>query len=439
MKFAPTRAELARMFPRALPEWLDALEDLAPKLCAHYGVERLEWCHMAGQIAAETDGLSLRRMAENMRFTSTKRIMEVYSYRLGLAIQAGPVFGKSYASKVALAGALVNQPEMLADVVYGGPHGREGTPPWQGSRYIGRGPLQTTHLNNYRAARDEIRKQPGGKACPDLVEHPEVLADDPGMGVRALFAEWSIKGLRRWALADDCDTLSDVLNTGNARDNVKPHGLPRRRRETARAKAIWPAGQDRPAEPHSAPVAGVLVLREGMRGQDVLAAQKLLVARGYAVGAVDGKFGPLTRRAVLAFQGEHALPVDGALDAADMAVLEQTAPLDLGARAEATTVPGSDQVAAGAAIKRTGGAALLAGAAEISGDVMGVSPVGIASAYLEHIGGLLGKVSGLGMAVPPKVVTLALVCIAGLTLWKWGAAIIERRVEKYRAGLDLSR
>jgi hypothetical protein len=41
MTFSPTRAELARMFPRGLGAWLDALEKLAPPLIEHYGMTRL--------------------------------------------------------------------------------------------------------------------------------------------------------------------------------------------------------------------------------------------------------------------------------------------------------------------------------------------------------------------------------------------------------------
>jgi len=449
MSFAPTRAELARMFPRALPQWLDALHRLAPELNAHYRVDRARWVSLAGQIGWETRGLSLPSMTENMRFTTASRILEVYSYRLGLAVRnRTPIMGRTWSSKAALARALVAEPRWLAIAVYSG---REGTPAGQGDRYIGRGPTQITHLDNYRAIAQEIRRQPGGDACPDLVAEPERLADDPDLGIRSCYADFQLKGLWRWADAGDVATVSDILNTGNAHDNVKPHGLDGRKRETAKAVAIWPPGVDRtpalagagdsrraPASPEDATIAAQ-VLRNGSVGPDVEAAQRLLVARGYALGAVDGKFGDLTRRAVVAFQLEHALPTDGDLDAADMAVLEATAPLELPSRIGAETVPGSDQVAAGAAIKRTGGAAMFAGAVEISGDVMGVSPIGIASAYLEHVGGLLGKISGLGMSVPPKVVTLALLAVVGLTAWKWGATIIERRVEKYRSGLDLSR
>lgn len=100
MTINPTRDDLVRMFPRALSEWIDALVELSPMLCEHYQIERLEWCHMMGQAAAETDGLSIRDMTENMRFTSAKRIIEVYSYRLRLAVREGPVLKASSSLRI---------------------------------------------------------------------------------------------------------------------------------------------------------------------------------------------------------------------------------------------------------------------------------------------------------------------------------------------------
>jgi putative chitinase len=249
-----TREELARMYPRAIPEWLDAMAELAPVLCKFYGFNRLDWVHLAGQVSAETSGLSLARMQENMTFTTTRRILEVYSYRLGVALQREPALKAKYGTKEKLAQSLVRNPKELADLVYGG---REGTPWRAGSRYIGRGPTQITHLNNYHAIDNEIARQPGGENL-NLVAHPEKLADDPELGIRSAFADWHIKGLSRWAQKDDCDTLSDALNTGNIRDNVKPHGLPMRRSETAKAKRIWwrpmnfdAAGETPVSETHS--------------------------------------------------------------------------------------------------------------------------------------------------------------------------------------------
>lgn len=52
-------------------------------------------------------------------------------------------------------------------------------------------------------------------------------------------------------------------------------------------------------------------LRLGSKGEDVQALQKVLNARGFNAGTVDGDFGPKTEAAVIAFQTEANLTVDG--------------------------------------------------------------------------------------------------------------------------------
>jgi peptidoglycan hydrolase-like protein with peptidoglycan-binding domain len=52
-------------------------------------------------------------------------------------------------------------------------------------------------------------------------------------------------------------------------------------------------------------------LREGSRGEAVVALQYLLTARGFSTAGVDGIFGPRTRAAVMRFQAAKKLSVDG--------------------------------------------------------------------------------------------------------------------------------
>jgi predicted chitinase len=419
-----TRDRLARMFPRALPEWIDALERLAPQLLAHYKFNRLDWCGLCGQIDSETDGLALRRMQENMSFTAS-RMLEVYSKRLGDAVgrPVPPLDGRVFASKHALARALAGKPKELADVVYGGPWGREGTPPWQGSRYIGRGPLQETHRNNYAAARDEIRKQPGGTECPDLVEQPELLATDPELGVRNVFGQWKTKGLTKYAQKQDWATLSDVLNTGNPNDSVKPHGLQRRLRATARALAIWPADEwdskslDDRMTSEPAPVAkdGPRDLRQGHRGDDVKALQTRLAALGYASGPADGVFGVLTTRAVIALQAEHKLTPDGVVGARTREVLAITAPAE-GAH---TNITAADLTGSSTISALRWGKGIVAGffginAGTAATEQLGLGIVDSVVSQGEKVKSLGDRIAALGLPVPSPamlwVMALGIVC-----------------------------
>jgi hypothetical protein len=61
------------------------------------------------------------------------------------------------------------------------------------------------------------------------------------------------------------------------------------------------------ASQHPAPQPEEASLEMGATGADVVRLQKKLRALGYPAGAVDGIFGPQTRRAVLIFQDEHNL------------------------------------------------------------------------------------------------------------------------------------
>lgn len=53
------------------------------------------------------------------------------------------------------------------------------------------------------------------------------------------------------------------------------------------------------------------VLRQGARGPEVVQLQNQLANLDYNVGPVDGRFGPMTRNAVMAFQGANGLTRDG--------------------------------------------------------------------------------------------------------------------------------
>ena len=53
------------------------------------------------------------------------------------------------------------------------------------------------------------------------------------------------------------------------------------------------------------------ILREGSRGEEVLALQRDLTAAGYDPVYLDGQFGPLTARAVRTFQQDSGVVVDG--------------------------------------------------------------------------------------------------------------------------------
>ncbi len=91
--------------------------------------------------------------------------------------------------------------------------------------------------------------------------------------------------------------------------------------------ALRAAGANAPA-PSDAVLAGVRVLRQGMRGADVERLQQLLAAEGLDPGPVDGIFGRRTDRAVRAFQRDHGLTVDGIVGSATRGALRRVAPAE---------------------------------------------------------------------------------------------------------------
>jgi hypothetical protein len=67
-------------------------------------------------------------------------------------------------------------------------------------------------------------------------------------------------------------------------------------------------------EPNGPGMTEQFLLTIGDRGENVRALQKMLADLNYAVGELDGIFGPLTRQAVAAFQADNKLPMTGMVD-----------------------------------------------------------------------------------------------------------------------------
>lgn len=92
------------------------------------------------------------------------------------------------------------------------------------------------------------------------------------------------------------------------------------------SKAVFETTEPRPlgdaalAKALAAP--GALPVARGATGDGAVAVQYALARLGFAVGTVDGKFGPGTERAVKAFQATARLPETGLVDQATAAALD---------------------------------------------------------------------------------------------------------------------
>lgn len=140
-------------------------------------------------------------------------------------------------------------------------------------------------------------------------------------------------------------------------------------------------------------------LRFGMSSTEVELLQMDLAELGYFAGRVDGKFGQLTRAAVLAFQADNALETDGRVGPATRAALDAAEP-----RAE-RDVTEDDLEASGiiADARATGRVGSIVGAGGcIAGvDVIAENADEIAEAAqqaqgaIDTVGGVLASVSGI--------------------------------------------
>jgi peptidoglycan hydrolase-like protein with peptidoglycan-binding domain len=102
-------------------------------------------------------------------------------------------------------------------------------------------------------------------------------------------------------------------------------------------------------------------VKRGMSGHDIRVLQDLLGNAGYDV-TVDGEFGGRTYKAVKAFEGAHARPVDGQMDAADIDALR--------AAAAAGPTPAAAPATAAAPVANTGPQAT------VGPDGLAVAPAG---------------------------------------------------------------
>lgn len=121
--------------------------------CALFAIDtRQRVAAFIGQCAHESAGFT--RMEENLRYTTPKRIMQMFS-RVRTLEQAQ---------------ALVAKPEALANVVYASRLGNGPQATGDGWRYRGRGLIQLTGREIYRRAANDLARPYEDQ--PDLVAQP---------------------------------------------------------------------------------------------------------------------------------------------------------------------------------------------------------------------------------------------------------------------------
>lgn len=175
-----------------------------------YGILKpLDQAMFLAQVAHESTGFtqlteSFNYSAQGLKLTFGKRLTDAEIQRLGR--QPGE---KSVP---------LDRQREIANKVYGNRMGN--SKPNDGWDYRGRGPIQTTGLNNYDAT--------GTALGVDLHSSPELLAT-PAVGIRAAAYYYATNGCLKYT--DDIERVTKIINGGQ-------NGIDDRRKRYALAKSV---------------------------------------------------------------------------------------------------------------------------------------------------------------------------------------------------------
>jgi putative chitinase len=292
-----TVAEIVdRLARNAQPNYSQAFEG-GDRMLALYGIDRpLRVAHFLAQVLHETGGLTV--LEENMSYRA-ERIVEVF----------GP--GR-HSAAVGLdeARSLARNPAALAERVYGLGNPRKArelgnTEPGDGFRYRGRGVLQTTGRGSYK--RLGQRAGVGFEASPELVVSAQ-HALSPAL------LEWAEGSLNAAADRNDIAAITRRINGGFngfadrkawfdkvwrlVRDGVTVDGAESLGMSARAAERVPPEAR----EPW----------RVARADPQIRELQEALRTFGIAPDlAVDSRFGPKTRAALVEFQRLAQVPADG--------------------------------------------------------------------------------------------------------------------------------
>jgi hypothetical protein len=205
----------------------------------------------------------------------------------------------------------------------------------------------------------------------------------------------------------------------------------------AAAFAKWQRIADTPypGTTPSAPAPRYPAVQIGANGFVVKHLQETLDALGYRVGMIDGKFGPSVRAAVLAFQADNNLTMDGTVGDETWSALEN-APRPLPISEERATATVSDLRDEGSRTVQTADIAQVGGAVVAVGGALGTVEEVLGTG--EQATGLLGRATAL---IEPLTGFLqanwqvALLAVGALVIWSaWKQKRI--RLDDHRTGAN---
>lgn len=184
-------------------------------------------------------------------------------------------------------------------------------------------------------------------------------------------------------------------------------------------------------------------LRKGDRGRDVEDLQVLLKELGFHLGEVDGRFGPVTDRAVVLFQRANGLTPDGIVGDRTWAALQgkpkgaeivrQHVSTKSLREAGSREIRAADSVQTASALQVAGGAGSLGAIGTLSAELR------VAKDGLEEVGATVGAEGPIGEMLP-YIAGLIVLALAGLAVWQFVSArkAKQARLERAQTGADLS-
>lgn len=126
-------------------------------------------------------------------------------------------------------GGFIYMEEIASGAAYEGRADLGNTQPGDGRRYKGRGPIQLTGRENYRAFGREVGM--------DFEAHPELVAY-PSIGLLAGCRFWANMGLSAYADRDEGLAIGKGINRGNPKSDRQPNHAAERAMMTAKAKRL---------------------------------------------------------------------------------------------------------------------------------------------------------------------------------------------------------
>lgn len=263
--------DLKELFPKGREPILEALAKQSKTVFDEFGMadkpNRLHY--FLAQVAHESGGLSV--IEENLRY-SAKRMTEIWPSRFPTLASAEPYAGN---------------PEALANKVYASRMGNGSPDSGDGWKYRGRGYIQITGRDGYRAI--------GAAIGIDLENNPD-RASAPEDALRVACGFWKWKNIN--AACDDGDFLkvTRLVNGGTTGQADREAWLAKVRKVLKPAPATQPAKSAPPTK------------------EEIRKVQQALRDRGFTSVTADGIIGPKTNAAIDKVRSDNGLK-PGSIDA----------------------------------------------------------------------------------------------------------------------------